>query len=85
MHKLSSVKSAMPLSQVERLARKVELERELTQLQMRIREVEDEAASLLARCDHTDADGRSAVVGSSTKVCAHCGKTVSRHGDKLWQ
>jgi hypothetical protein len=85
MHKLSSVKSATPLSQVERLARKDELDHELARLNAEIRAVEDELADLLTRCEHTYPDGRSSVVGGATKVCAHCGKTVSRRGEKLWQ
>jgi hypothetical protein len=85
MHKLSSVKSTTPMSQVERLERKGELDHELARLQAEIRAVEDELADLLSRCEHTYPDGRSAVVGGSTKVCAHCGRTVSRRGEKLWQ
>jgi nitrite reductase/ring-hydroxylating ferredoxin subunit len=85
MPKLTSVNPTAPLTQSERLARKKVLREELSRLEARIAVVEDELKTLLARCDHTDANGRTAVVGGRTKVCAHCGKTVSRHSDKLWQ
>ena len=57
----------------------------LAKLEAQMRSVQEEIGCLLARCEHTDPDGRSAIVGGSTKVCSHCGKTVSRRGEKLWQ
>jgi hypothetical protein len=83
MPKLTSVKP-IALTQAQRLARKQELRDELAKLAERMRELEDDLTALLTRCDHTDPDGRCSVVGGRVKVCAHCGKTVSR-GDKLWQ
>ncbi len=82
---LTSAKSAAPLTQADRLARKQELRDERAKLEARVRGIDEELAALFLRCDHTDADGRTAVVGNATKVCAHCGKTVARHADKLWQ
>jgi hypothetical protein len=49
-----------------------------------MRAIEAKIGTVLASCDHTDRDGRSAVVGGQVKVCAHCGKTVTRAA-KLWQ
>ena len=85
MPKRSPVKSAAPLTQPERITRADALRGEITRLEAQMRSVQEEIGVLLARCDHTDPDGRSAIVGGSTKVCAHCGKTVSRRGEKLWQ
>jgi len=85
MPKLSSVKSARPLSQAERITQKDVLRNEIAKLEEQMRAIQAELGSVLARCDHTDANGRSAVVGGGTKVCAHCGKTVTHRGAKLWQ
>jgi len=85
MGKPNSVQPALPLTQADRLARKERLDRDMAMLELQIRQLRDERASLLSRCDHTDANGRSAVVGGRTKVCAHCGHVVTAHAEKLWQ
>ncbi len=74
--------SSMP--QEERLARKEALRLQVSALERQIRELQRETALLLASCEHTDASGRSALIGSRTKVCAHCGRVVACHGEKLW-
>lgn len=85
MRKPTSVQPAISLSQADRLARKERLDRDVAMLELQIRTLREERASLLSRCDHTDANGRSAVVGGRTKVCAHCGQMVTAHAEKLWQ
>jgi nitrite reductase/ring-hydroxylating ferredoxin subunit len=85
MSKVSTAASAVPISQLERIERADALRGELAKLEAQMRSVQEEIGALLARCEHTDADGRSSIVGGSTKVCSHCGKTVSRRGEKLWQ
>jgi hypothetical protein len=83
--KVTAAKPPLPLSQPERLARKETLHGELARLEAMMRAVNEELSTLLACCEHTDADGRSAILGARTKVCAHCGSIVARRGDKLWQ
>jgi hypothetical protein len=73
-----------PLTQAERLARKEFLRSDAAKLERQLREVQDQIARLLDACDHTDVSGRSAVVGGRTKVCAHCGRIVTGHTEKLW-
>jgi hypothetical protein len=90
MRKLSPAKATvekptLPLSQPERLACKETLHGELARLDAMMRAVQDELATLLNCCEHTDADGRSAILGGRTKVCAHCGRVVTGRGEKLWQ
>jgi hypothetical protein len=90
MPKLSAAKATaanpvLTLSQPERLARKETLHGELARLEAQMRTVNEELSTLLVSCEHTDADGRSAVLGARTKVCAHCGSIVARRGEKLWQ
>jgi cob(I)alamin adenosyltransferase len=90
MRKLAQVKpgadqAALIHSQTERLALKESLHGELARLEVQRRALEEQLESLLVMCEHTDADGRSAVLGGSTKVCAHCGRVVARRGEKLWQ
>jgi hypothetical protein len=77
------VQSARPLTQAARLARKEFLRNDVAKLERQLREVNDQITRLLEGCEHTDANGRSAVIGGRTKVCAHCGRIVAR-GDKLW-
>ena len=84
MPKLSSAKSSS-LTQAERLARKEKLSADAARLDEQLRAVQEEIAALLTDCDHTDAAGRSAILGGATKVCALCGKTMSAKGEKLWQ
>jgi hypothetical protein len=83
--KAAAEKASPPRSQPERLARKETLQGELARLDAMMRAVREELATLLDSCEHTDADGRSAILGGATKVCAHCGRVVAGRGEKLWQ
>ena len=76
--------NSSPMTQAQRLARKETLRAEVAKLEREIREVQEEIADLLESCEHTDATGASAVIGGRTKVCAHCGRVVSAHAEKLW-
>ncbi len=73
-----------PLTQAERLARKEFLKSDAAKLERQLRDIQDQIARLLEGCEHTDANGRSSVVGGRTKVCAHCGRIVAGHSEKLW-
>lgn len=73
-----------PLTQAERLARKEFLKSDAAKLERQLRDVQEQIARLLEGCDHTDVNGRSSVVGGRTKVCAHCGRIVAGHSEKLW-
>ncbi len=73
-----------PLTQAERLARKEFLRSDAAKLERQLRELQEQIARLLEGCEHTDASGRSAVIGGRTRVCAHCGRIVVGHSDKLW-
>jgi len=73
-----------PLTQAERLARKEFLKSDAAKLERQLRDVQEQIARILEGCEHTDAGGRSAVVGGRTKVCAHCGRIVAGHVEKLW-
>lgn len=73
-----------PLSQAERLSRKEYLKNDVVKLERQIREMQDQLAELLDGCEHTDGNGKSAVIGGRTKVCAHCGRIVNMHTEKLW-
>ncbi len=75
--------SARSLTQTERLARKEFLKNDVAKLERQIREMQEQIANLLDGCEHTDGNGRSAVIGDRTKVCVHCGRIVSTH-EKLW-
>jgi predicted nucleic acid-binding Zn-ribbon protein len=72
-----------PLTQAERLARKDFLKNDVAKLERQIRDMQDQIASLLDSCEHTDGNGRTAVIGDRTKVCVHCGRIVNTH-EKLW-
>jgi hypothetical protein len=72
------------VTQPQRLARKETLRAEIAKLERQIREVQEEIARLLETCEHTDSTGESALIGGRTKVCAHCGRVVTNHGEKLW-
>jgi hypothetical protein len=73
-----------PLTQAERLARKDFLKNDAAKVERQLREMQEQIARLLDDCEHTDANGRSALIGGRTKVCAHCGRIVATHGEKLW-
>ncbi|HEX7487742.1 MAG TPA: hypothetical protein VF341_02460 [Anaeromyxobacteraceae bacterium] len=73
-----------PLSQAERLARRDFLKSDAAKLERQMRDVQEQLSRLLEACEHTDANGRSSIVGGRTKVCAHCGHIVAGHTDKLW-
>ncbi len=73
-----------PLTQAERIARTEFLKSDAAKLERQLRDVQDQIARLLEGCEHTDAAGRSAVVGGRTKVCAQCGRIVTGHTEKLW-
>jgi hypothetical protein len=84
MSKPVKAQTALPLTQAERLARKEFLKSDAARLELQLREVQEQMARLLDECEHTDANGRSALIGGRTKVCAHCGRVVAVHGAKLW-
>jgi len=73
-----------PFTQAERIARKEFLRSDAAKLERQLRDLNEQIVRLLDGCEHTDANGRSAVIGGRTKVCAHCGRVVSPHPDKLW-
>ncbi len=79
-----SAKASSSMTQAQRLARKETLRADVAKLEREIRELQEEIAELLEGCEHTDATGASAVIGGRTKVCAHCGRVVSTHAEKLW-
>jgi hypothetical protein len=76
--------SSRPLTQAERLARKEYLKNDLSKLERQVRDTQEQISLLLATCEHTDGNGRSAVIGGRTKVCAHCGRIVTMRAEKLW-
>jgi len=80
----SSQPATRPLTQAERLARKEYLKNDLSRLERQMRDMQEQIASLLDKCEHTDGNGRSAVIGGRTKVCAHCGRIVHTRAEKLW-
>ena len=73
-----------PLTQAERLARREFLKSDAAKLERQLRDLQEQLARLLEGCEHTDANGRSSIVGGRTKVCAHCGRIIPAHTDKLW-
>ncbi len=75
--------NSRPLTQAERLARKDFLKNDVAKLERQIRDMQDQIATLLDNCEHTDGNGRTAVIGDRTKVCVHCGRIVSTH-ETLW-
>jgi hypothetical protein len=46
--------------------------------------MQEQLAEILDGCEHTDGNGKSALIGGRTKVCAHCGRIVNTHSEKLW-
>ena len=84
MPKPVKLQTSLPLTQAERLARTDFLKSDAARLERQLREVQEQMARMLDECEHTDANGRSALIGSRTKVCAHCGGVVAVHGEKLW-
>ncbi|HEX8909390.1 MAG TPA: hypothetical protein VF805_09310 [Anaeromyxobacteraceae bacterium] len=84
MSKPLHAQPSRPLTQAERLARKEFLKSDAAKLERQLKDVQDQIARLLESCEHTDASGRSAVVGGRTKVCAHCGRIIAGHSEKLW-
>lgn len=80
----NSATTARPLTQAARLARKDFLRSDAAKLERQLNELKDQIALLLENCEHTDANGRTALIGGRTKVCAHCGRVVAGSGDKLW-
>ncbi len=85
MTKSLQAQTARPLTQAERLARKDFLRSDVAKLERQLRDLQDQIACLLEGCEHTDASGRSSVIGGRTKVCAHCGRIVTAsHAEKLW-
>jgi len=73
-----------PLTQPERLARREFLKSDAAKLERQLRDLQEQLVRLLDGCEHTDANGRSSIVGGRTKVCAHCGRIITGHTDKLW-
>jgi hypothetical protein len=84
MPKLLRAQPMRPLTQAERIARKDFLRSDVAKLERQLSELQEQIARLLEGCEHTDATGRSAIIGGNTKVCAHCGRIVAPHGDSLW-
>ncbi len=85
MPKSLQAQSTRPLTQAERLARKDFLRSDVAKLERQLRDLQEQIARLLEGCEHTDASGRSSVIGGRTKVCAHCGRIVTAsHTEKLW-
>ncbi len=80
----NSATTTRPLTQAARLARKEFLRSDAAKLERQLNELKDQIAVLLESCEHTDANGRTALIGGRTKVCAHCGRVVAGSGDKLW-
>ena len=72
------------LTQAERLARREYLKSDSAKLERQLRDLQEQLSRLLEGCEHTDANGRSSIVGGRTKVCAHCGRIIAGHADKLW-
>ena len=84
MPKLLRAQPMRPLTQAERIARKDFLRSDVAKLERQLSDLREQIARLLEGCEHTDATGRSAIIGGSTRVCAHCGRIVAPHGDNLW-
>ena len=84
MPKSLQAQSMRPLTQAERIARKDFLRSDVAKLERQLRYLQEQIARLLEGCEHTDATGRSALIGGGTRVCAHCGRIVEMHGDSLW-
>jgi hypothetical protein len=84
MAKPVPVQPTRPFTQAERIARKEFLKSDAAKLERQLRELQEQIMRLLEGCEHTDANGRSSVIGGRTKVCAHCGRVVTPHPDKLW-
>ncbi len=73
------------MNQSERLAKREAIRGKIAELETSVRVLLDEEQALLAECEHTYANGHSAVVGGRTKVCVHCGRMVAgRDKEKLW-
>ena len=72
------------MTQAERLAKRDALRSEIAKLEANLRALLEEEKALLAGCAHTYANGQSALVGASTKVCVHCGKLMNPKDEKLW-
>ncbi len=72
------------MTQAERVARQEILRTVITRLETYLGELHEEQKKALEGCEHTYADGRSAATGTSTKVCAICGRVVKSRDDKLW-
>ena len=84
MSDTASQATARPMTQAARLARTEFLRSDVQKLERQLHEIQEQISRLLEGCEHTDANGRSAVMGGRTKVCAHCGRIVTGTGDKLW-
>ncbi len=84
MAKPVPAQATRPFTQAERIARKEFLRSDAAKLERQLRDLNEQIVRLLDGCEHTDANDRSAVIGGRTKVCAHCGRVVSAHPDKLW-
>ncbi len=72
------------MTQAERLAKREALRGEIAKIEVGLRELLEEERRLLSGCEHTYANGQSAVVGGRTKVCVPCGRTLVARDEKLW-
>ena len=72
------------MTQAERLAKREAIRVEVAKLEAGLRALFEEEKALLKDCAHTYPNGQSALVGSSTKVCVHCGRLASPRDDQLW-
>jgi hypothetical protein len=72
------------VTQAQRLARRAELQADITKLEAELQTLREEEARLLDSCEHDYADGRSAAAGGRVKICAICGRVLPHRDEKLW-
>ncbi len=72
------------MTQAERLARHEVLRSVITRLEATLAELRAEQQRALEGCEHQYPDGRQAVTGTATKVCAICGQMQKGREGKLW-
>ncbi len=72
------------MTQAERLARHEVLRTVISRLEETLNELRAEQKKALEGCEHQYPDGRPAVSGVGTKVCAICGTVLKGSEGKLW-
>lgn len=72
------------MTQNERLVRRERLQAEIAKRERELTELRAEEARLLERCEHTLADGRSALAGATVRLCSLCGRVLKGRDEKLW-